>query len=199
MNGKTMNLCVVGGCGNPLRARGFCNKHWIRWRNGYPLTAKSAQEKTPEEKFWESTDKRTEEECWPWVGSTRGNDRWKYGIIWMNGKLESAHRFSWVLFNGAIPALKDADSRGTCILHKCDNPLCVNPKHLFPGTHKDNMRDKLAKNRDGNKNKTHCPHGHAYTDENTYIAKQRGKRMRHCKTCHRIREANRQARLRAGG
>lgn len=191
-----MNLCVVDGCGNPLRARGLCNKHWIRWRNGYPLTAKSAQEKTPEEKFWESTDKRTEEECWPWVGGTRGNDRWKYGIIWMNGKLESAHRFSWVLFNGAIPALKDADSRGTCILHKCDNPLCVNPKHLFTGTHKDNMRDKLAKNRDGNKNKTHCPAGHEYNFKNTYITK---KGLRMCRECARIREASKRARLRAGG
>ena len=191
-----MKLCNIDGCGKPLRARELCTKHWKRWRKGYSLTAKSIYEKTPEERFWESTDKRTEDECWPWIGHTRGNDKWRYGTLWVNGKHEAAHRFSFVLFNGPIPPLKDADGRGACVLHRCDNPLCVNPNHLFAGTHIDNMQDKIAKGRDGNRNKTHCPSGHEYNLKNTYICK---KGLRHCRECARIREANKRARLRAGG
>jgi hypothetical protein len=115
-------------------------------------------------------------------------------MIWINGKHESAHRFSWILHNGQIPRIKDADYRGTCILHKCDNPLCVNPKHLFLGTHTENMQDKAAKGR--SRKKTICHAGHEYSVKNTYISK-RG--ARHCRECHRIREAIRYARLRAGG
>lgn len=74
--------------------------------------------------------------CWNWKGSTRNG----YGAFKYRRKVYGAHRFSWMLFNGEIPFSK-------IICHKCDNKLCVNPNHLFVGTHKDNMQDMVKKGR----------------------------------------------------
>ena len=75
--------------------------------------------------------------CWLWTGAsgTRG-----YGHIRKNGKMLKAHRVAWTLYRGAIP-------EGLCVLHHCDVTSCVNPGHLFIGTHTDNMRDKERKGR----------------------------------------------------
>lgn len=74
--------------------------------------------------------------CWLWNASKREG----YGRFRVNGKHVTAHRFSWELFYGPIP-------EGKSVLHKCDNPECPNPEHLFLGTHRDNMDDMLAKDR----------------------------------------------------
>jgi hypothetical protein len=79
--------------------------------------------------------------CWIWTGSSyvyQGGQR--YGCFWMNNKTTRAHRASWILHYGDIPA-------GMFICHKCDNSICVNPNHLFIGTHSDNMRDAVVKGR----------------------------------------------------
>jgi len=75
--------------------------------------------------------------CWEWVGSM---DRNGYGSFSMNGKSMGAHRASWLLYEGDIP-------EGMLLCHKCDNPSCVNPGHLFLGTQSDNMRDAYNKGR----------------------------------------------------
>lgn len=77
-------------------------------------------------------------ECWPWKGSvTRGG----YGQMWLTGHgPTSAHRLAWLFANGPIPS-------GQSVLHRCDNPPCCNPVHLFLGTHADNMRDAVKKRR----------------------------------------------------
>lgn len=75
--------------------------------------------------------------CWPWPGAT---DRNGYPYLWSKGKTGRAHRISYETFIGAIPG-------GMCVLHSCDNRRCVNPHHLFVGTHQDNQRDKVTKDR----------------------------------------------------
>jgi len=93
------------------------------------------------DRFWDKFE-RPEEGCWPWVAATKNG----YGCIgredyWLSGsKTIYAHRLSWMLWNGPIPD-------GFCVCHSCDNTSCVNPDHLFLGSHKDNMRDMFSKNR----------------------------------------------------
>ena len=91
-----------------------------------------------EERFWLKVKKT--KQCWWWVGGKRGG---KYGGILLHANPPVgayAHRASWIIHFGAIP-------KGLCVLHKCDNPLCVNPEHLFIGTQKDNMKDTASKGR----------------------------------------------------
>lgn len=99
-------------------------------------------DKTLAERFWEKVDVRGEDECWEWKASKIKNG---YGRIGVGGKLKLAHRVSWEMANGAIP--DNNNYHGTCILHKCDNPSCVNPNHLFTGTQKDNINDAVNKGR----------------------------------------------------
>jgi len=92
-----------------------------------------------EERFWKNV--RKTESCWLWTAGTR--PRGWYGYVWQDGKTVSAPRFAWELIRGPIPA-------GLWVLHNCpggDNPLCVNPDHLWLGTRADNNRDKASKGR----------------------------------------------------
>jgi len=86
-----------------------------------------------EEKFWKKVNKT--ETCWLWIGSISR----RYGQFYAK-KTVKAHRFSWELHNGLIP-------NGLFVCHTCDNPLCVNPSHLWLGTQKDNMKDCVNKER----------------------------------------------------
>lgn len=76
--------------------------------------------------------------CWNWMGSKSQTGYGGFALTRRN-KI-GAHRFSWKYFRGPIPA-------GMCVLHKCDNPSCVNPAHLFLGNSSDNMKDMFAKHR----------------------------------------------------
>lgn len=130
------------------------------------------------DRFWQKVDKNTTSGCWEWRSSIRGNG---YGAFFTHlhpegRKCHGAHRYSWGLFNGAIP-------EGLLVLHKCDNRICVNPDHLFLGSHVDNMQDCAAKGRVktiGQSMKTHCVNGHEFTEWNTRRDKNNHRR---CKTC----------------
>jgi len=75
--------------------------------------------------------------CWIWTGVV---DSHGYGRACFRGERIMAHRLSWRMINGILP-------RGVCVCHRCDNPICVNPDHLFIGSHGDNSRDMVRKNR----------------------------------------------------
>lgn len=83
-------------------------------------------------KFWARVVKT--DDCWRW-GAVAGYGYFKAGKL-----REYAHRFSWKVHHGSIPA-------GMCVLHRCDNPPCVNPRHLFIGTKRDNILDRNTKGR----------------------------------------------------
>lgn len=90
------------------------------------------------DRFWSKVADGAEDECWEWQAS-RGSTGYGQFAMWPRGMVK-AHRFAWELTNGAIPP-------GMFVCHRCDNPLCVNPGHLFLGSHDDNMRDMWTKGR----------------------------------------------------
>ena len=91
-----------------------------------------------EKKYWKRVElPLVAEGCWKWTGSIDGKGR---GRIHANGGGFIAARVAWMLFKGLIPD-------GMCVLHKCDNPICVKPDHLFLGTMADNMIDMRDKGR----------------------------------------------------
>ena len=121
------------------RGQRFCSPQC----RGKALVARiitSARIKPLAECFWEKVQK--DESCWLWTGGTNACG---YGTIGVKGRCQLAHRVSWELHNGPVPD-------GMCVLHNCpggDNPACVNPAHLWLGTHHENMLDRGAKGRDG--------------------------------------------------
>lgn len=112
----------------------------------------------------------TANDCWLWEAHRQIGG---YGVFRYDGKVRMAHRVSFTIFHGEFADNMD-------VLHKCDTPACVNPAHLFLGTHTDNMNDASKKKRLWQQKVTHCPRGHAYGETVP------GKR-RYCGECSRIR------------
>lgn len=95
--------------------------------------------KNTPETFWAKVEKKGSDECWNWTGCL--NHANSYGKIKYQGRHYHAHRLAWILTYGPI------DSSKTFVCHKCDNPVCCNPSHLFLGDAFTNNRDCIAKGR----------------------------------------------------
>lgn len=94
---------------------------------------------TLEERFWSKVDRQGPDDCWLWLAHHGAYGFITIGSLRLGTKRKiQAHRMSWTLANGPIPS-------GLCVCHRCDTPLCVNPNHLFLGTHADNKTDSMAK------------------------------------------------------
>jgi len=129
-------------------------------------------------RFWSKVNKT--ETCWLWTGSTsRG-----YGSIRLGGADQprpQVHRVAYELLVGPIPDGMEID-------HLCRVRNCVNPDHLEPVTTSENLRRRIFVH--GNSKKTHCPSGHPYDSENTYVVSN-GHRV--CRACRRRYRAARRA------
>lgn len=167
-------------CHNPRKAMHVLTLHELQRRTVAinSLGRRTRNRLTGEERFYANTPIREPDTCWEWQGHREKG----YGILMVYGRRLYAHRISYFLTHGDIPA-------GLVVMHSCDNPPCANPAHLSVGTQGDNLRDMASKGRDrggwkDNRLKTYCPADHEYTDENTYVASTGG---RHCRECGRTR------------
>lgn len=126
-------------------------------------------------RFWSKTAQVGD--CLEWTGSRlKGRG---YGLFHFEGKTQRAHRVAWFLTHGEWPSAN--------VLHTCDNPACVLPLHLFDGDQRDNVLDMYAKGRESGAPrwqaaKTHCSHGHEFSDDNVWIDSTGARR---CRTCRR--------------
>lgn len=102
------------------------------------LQARAKNIQPLKERFWSKVNIRGDDECWPWMASVR-NKKEGYGAFWLNGKHQPSSRVVLIL-DGRF---KD----GLQALHRCDNPSCCNPLHIFLGTSQENNADKVTKNR----------------------------------------------------
>jgi hypothetical protein len=185
-----MKICSVSDCDSIATRRGWCQKHYKRWKtHGDPeIEFKRAYPRIPApERFWAKVDKS--DGCWIWRGGANGEG---YGLFsggpGPDRKTVIAHRYAWTLLKGEIPD-------GLHLDHLCRVRRCVRPEHLEPVTPSENLRRAWANPNHGSRRaRSHCPNGHPYEAGNVYIS--RGARI--CKTCSNARGKAQRAAARAG-
>jgi hypothetical protein len=135
-------VCSIVGCGGVVKAHGFCNKHWLRLQRTGTTESGPRAPAPLEERFWRQVDRRKDNECWPWLGSTKAGDGYgRLGEGGKGGRYLLAHRVSCELHHGPAPSPRHV------AMHACDNPSCVNPHHLAWATASENALDAFGKER----------------------------------------------------
>ncbi len=151
--GARCSLCGLPFKPNPKRLR-FCSKRCSG------KAAAMRHERPLAQRFADKVDRKGDDECWPWIGC---RDSKGYGRVQRGGRGSPAraHRIAFELTFGTIP-------RGASVCHRCDNPPCCNPGHLFVGENAENVQDKLSKDRQAKGSKTahagECHHSAKLTD-----------------------------------
>jgi len=134
-----MKICSASNCVSVSMARGLCQKHYMQFRRANPgaprLYEYGVSLKDKVEKFYDRTES---DGCWLWKGAK--NEQGYGRISGDNGVMLLAHRAVWTVEKGKIPA-------GMILMHVCDTPACVNPKHLRVATQAENLLDMRAKMR----------------------------------------------------
>lgn len=172
-------ICSVDGCERAAHCRGWCKRHYERWR-----TRGRTELLTFAEKFWARVEREVPDGCWQWTGA---KNRDGYGNVRRAGRVASAHVVAFQLLVGPVP-------EGLEIDHLCRNRACVNPAHLEPVPHRTNVLRGDAPPA-ANARKTHCIRGHNLTDPaNVYNMPSGGRR---CRVCYRMVDAARQPQRRA--
>lgn len=141
------------------------------WRFG----TRSTKRRPFAERFWEKVEK-VNDGCWLWLAA---RNKHGYGVIGLDRSKRTtlAHRASYELTKGSIPD-------GLSLDHLCRNPGCVNPSHLEPVTHAENMARGQWKNQASSK-RTHCPKGHPYSGKNLIfiVTRSHPNGSRGCRAC----------------
>lgn len=121
------------------------------------------------ERFWKKVDRRSSEECWSWLGTKRAG----YGLFKLSNRHQQATRVAYQLTHGPM-------SKSLSLDHLCRNTWCVNPNHLEPVSHRENVLRGIGPTAI-NAKKTECIHGHPLSGSNLYRNPTNGGRF--CKTC----------------
>ncbi|MEU3452122.1 HNH endonuclease signature motif containing protein [Micromonospora sp. NPDC006766] len=131
-----------GACGQKIVGRGRCRKHYVRWwrrtRGAEVAPALGLKTKTPHERFWDKVGIGSASECWPWGGSA---DDKGYGEFYVSPERGTvpAHAYAVEVATG------QQCPNGLEACHRCDNPPCCNPDHLYYGTRQQNVNDMWSR------------------------------------------------------
>lgn len=153
--GMSKHTCSIEDCDRPVRTRGWCNAHHLRYtRYGDPLGGKPPVYSSPEEAFVART--KWQDDCLIWTGSLDGPG---YGQLRINERLIKAHRYAWEREHGAI-------SEGKYLDHTCWNKACCNLAHLRLASHAENVQYQARRRKDNT-----TGYRGVYKKGNTWVAR----------------------------